>query len=193
MFNETMPDEETKRRKYQDFLVDQFRKNRAAASNPDGLFFYGFSNDHLDEMAADIKLILNRMARPFVFVDCAGKRLRQIVLEALGKTEGSVSLQAAWDEWEDTLQGGALTFVLLRPSAMKDTNRGATVRSFLKITDDAHFKDVRTMSEVVIVDFASFLERNLGEIRPYVKIMPYVDLADSWLDSLGSPSLTTVK
>lgn len=67
------------------------------------------------------------------------------------------------------------------------------VRSFLKITDDAHFKDVRTMSEVVIVDFASFLERNLGEIRPYVKIMPYVDLADSWLDSLGSPSLTTVK
>jgi hypothetical protein len=177
---------------YQRIFMLQLAENRALPENPDGLFFYGFSDSQIDELASDIAVFLPRLARPFVIVDCRGKSLARIVGEAAGVTDGPVTIQKTWTALERRLQHETWTTVFVRFSQAKVTQRPMHARSIIKILDDAHFDGIRAASDIVFIDFASFLEEAWEDVSVYLRLVPRFDTFRAWLDEEPPPSLIQI-
>ncbi len=97
------------------------KRNRATTRNPDGLFLFGFTDEHLDAFRAAAPVAFEQIGRPFTVVDCAGKTLLAVYAEivtGLGHSSPQRQDRAALDEAvEAALLGSTQTVVINRLSA----------------------------------------------------------------------------
>lgn len=179
------------------------RRNRARTHNPDGMFLFGFTDDHLDAFRAAVPVALGQTGRPFAIVDCAGKTMRAVyteIIEGLGQPlPSSGDLHSVGEALEDALRSSARTTVLHRLSGMKGSKRRVTAvaRHFVKVLDDAHYRDVQAFGDVVFIDRASFLEQGWSWFGPYLQLVGPPDPLRDFLDQTssgpgGRPWLTPV-
>ncbi|MEW5994143.1 MAG: hypothetical protein AB1744_07080 [Candidatus Zixiibacteriota bacterium] len=184
---------------YRSILLRHFERNRLSASNPDGIFFFGFDDRHLEEFRGVVPKVLTQLARPFVMVDCAGKTDCQIYREgarALGKdVSDTAGAYIAGRALYDALLHGACTLVLMSLSKGKGSRKSLFARGLIKLLDDAHFDGVRPMSDVIFIDRASFLDKGWEDIGAYLRLVSPFDAASAWIDKMdaGRPTLIPVE
>ncbi len=77
----------------------------------------------------------------------------------------------AWIMFEEILWNSDKVIVVANLSQSKIPSRKSWYgRSLIKINDDAHIKGIRPRSDLVFVDYASFLQRSWSELGPYVDV-----------------------
>lgn len=185
---------------YRALLLRHFQRNRISSMNPDAAFFYGFSDEQIENFGAAIPTVLQQLARPFAVVHCAGKTNRQIYLEAArafgkevaDKTDAYTAAKAL----DDALLNGACTLVLQMLSESKGSYKPGFARSLIKTLDDAHFKGFRAMSDIIYIDRASFLQKAWPDIGAYLRAVGPFDASNAWMDEMakdsGRPTLVPV-
>ena len=178
-------------------------RNRATTHNPDGMFLFGFVDEHLDAFRAAVPVALRQTGRPFTIVDCAGKTLLAVyteIITGLGQpAPESRDRYSAGKALEAALFNTAHTIVVNRLSELKASRRltAAVARHLVKILDDAHYRDVRAFGDVLFIDRASFLERGWDWFGPYLQLVGPPDPLREFLDKRssgpgGRPWLTPV-
>lgn len=185
---------------YRRVLLRHFRQNRTATNNPDTIFFYGFSQTHLSELFDAVPAALAELSRPTAVVNCTGKSYRQVLIEAARAMGASVpdhvKVHNAFSTVEAALRNAALTLVVESLSALKTPNKPGIARSLIKIMDDAHFDNFIAMSDVILIDDASFLQQSWHSIGPYLRPVCALDSFRAWMDELddkhGRPTLRPV-
>lgn len=163
-------------RKYKNIILKEFTSNRQRAFNPNALFFYAFTDSQTDVAEQYILEVLKRHARPHFVVDCSGKRYRQIQEEIVDGEFGRNQRYELHKQFEKSMRlGSGSTFVFKTPSQIKGETKEGRVqiaRELMKILDDAHHDGINTMSDVILIDRASFLESGWDYLSPYVTLVP---------------------
>lgn len=72
---------------------------------------------------------------------------------------------------------------------MNGPRRPLIARAFLKMLDDAHLDGFRTMSDLVFIDWARFLEIGWQDISPYVRVIPHISTLRQLQDANGDPAI----
>lgn len=177
--------DETFYSKYQDIILKELARNRKRASNPNALFFFTFTDTQTTAAVQYVDEVLKRHARPHLIVDCADKTYRRISEEVVGEEFGRNQRYELHQKFEETVRlGSGTTFVFVMPSLMKGETREGRIqiaRELMKILDDAHHDGINTMSDVIIIDRASFLESGHAYLEPYAILVPPIEASfDDW-------------
>ena len=183
---------EDRQSQYQKHILKNFGNNRISSYNSDGIFFYAFNDTQLLEMRNDVASILDRLSRPYQIINCEGKNYKSILLEGAGPLASRRPINQIDKIFREKFQSGSYTLVLFRLSKMKGSRRPLIARTFLKVLDDSHLDGVRTMSDLVFIDRASFLEIGWQEISPYVRVIPHISTLRQLQDGYGDPAIFEV-
>ncbi len=181
-------------KKYEDIITRIFSSNRSRPFNPEAIFFYAFSETQMELSELYLCEFIKRYSRPHLIIDCSEKSYRQIMAEVSEiEIERKIPSWELYESMERKMRlGSGRTFVFKNPSQIKDKTKLEKVqitREIMKILDDAHFSDINTMSDVIIIDRASFLEAGWEYLSAYAKMVapieiPFDDLFPSAKKSL---------
>jgi hypothetical protein len=159
--------------KYKLFLHSLFYNNheRLKGHNPNAGFIQIFKEKQIASIIDRTKGALEWLGRNYIIVDCKNKGIREI------------GRQLPFDKCNNYYDFHRLIqYVFLKTdyvlvfkelSKAKITlNKSATARSWLKINDDAHFKDISPRSDLIFIDYASFLEKSWEDLGLYIQVLP---------------------
>jgi len=136
-------------------------------SNPDSIYLVGFTEEHLDELEKNVKDALKALKKVYKIVECVNKNFIDIVEELSGikyKTN-----QHAYEALKQVQLNNNIVIILKQFSLSKSKNRAAGLcHGLIKNLDDAHFDNIHPQSDLIFIDYASFLEKHFEEIGPYV-------------------------
>jgi hypothetical protein len=89
-----------------------------------------------------------------------------------GDRSTKCSRQLAYQAIEELLLKTDNVLVINEFSKSKSKlDKGYALRDILKIVDDAHFKKIKPASDIVIIDYANFLQRSWTELSVYIRII----------------------
>lgn len=134
--------------------------------NKDLICLYGFTQKDLDRGEQILKDLLKE--RRYAFIDATNKTGTQIIKEIVGGSEGGWEL---WEVLKKTLLREEIIVVLKNISRSKISNKaeGGLVRSIFKTIDDAHIiEKITPKSALVLLDFASFIEKLYEGMSVYI-------------------------
>jgi len=173
---------------YRQNLLLHFEQNRLTKTNPDAIFFFGFTEEHIASFREAIPEALDQLSRPHIVIDCSEKTFKQIYLEAIEESgkhiPQTVPTYEAAQIFNDILLNGAFSLVLAMFSEAKGSHKPGHARSLIKLLDDAHFENYNVMSDVVFIDRAGFLEKSWGDIGHYIRLVGPYNAMRGWMDSV---------
>ncbi len=81
------------------------------------------------------------------------------------------SKRDAWNMFKEIQLNLDKVIVISNLSQSKvPSSKSSQARSLIKINDDAHFEAIKPKSDLVFVDYASFLQRSWSELGPYIDV-----------------------
>jgi len=159
---------------YKLFLAALFYENHKILQGHNSRtgFLVGFDSDHIASICERVKSALDGIGREYLIVEANGKCFADCVTSLTGK-DYHVNYDAFVD-LKEMLLSASKVVVFKEFSKSKIRTRGkkcSMARSIIKILDDAHFSDVRPLSDLIFIDYADFLQHCWDRIRTYLKIM----------------------
>jgi hypothetical protein len=159
--------------KYKLFLYSLFYNNhsRLKGVNPNAGFIQVFNEKQIDSVIERTEEALTWLDRKYIIIDCTGKSVRKL------GTYLPYDKCNTYTDFFKLLQyyllktDYVLVFKEFSKSKLK-RDKAATVRSIIKINDDAHFKEINPSSDIVFIDHASFLEKAWENLGLYIEVLP---------------------
>lgn len=187
-------------RKYQDVILKEFASNRKRSFNPNALFFYAFTEKQANTAELYVREVFKRHARPYIVVDCSGKRYREIIGEVIDQNIGRTPGYELYEQFEAKMRlGSGASFVFKMPSQIKGETKEGRIfiaRELMKILDDAHLDGINTMSDVILIDHASFLESGWNYLSLYATVVGPIETSfEDWFPGAndGHPRIWPVE
>ncbi len=154
-----------------EFLFELFLINHKIqeGKNPLAGFLIGFDAARLEGLAHEIKASLKSLGRECIFIDANGKTLIECINQSTG--ENYRVLHDAFKGLKKILRDSDKVVVFKEFSKCKlRTDKGSMARSIIKIIDDAHFDDIRPLSDLIFVDYAEFLQKSWKDVCTYIRV-----------------------
>ncbi len=137
--------------------------------NPNAGYFVSFTEEKINENINKIVEANKWLERTTILIDAKNRTFKEMAQQIYGSSPNS-ALQA-WNMFEEILLKSNNVIVISNISQSKIPSRkSGYVRSLIKINDDAHFKEIKTKSDILFVDSASFLERSWDNIGTYTSV-----------------------
>jgi hypothetical protein len=136
--------------------------------NPDSIYLAGFTEDHIEHLKNSALEIISETGRPILAVDCAGYTWRQAVSSAVHAEFKTNAEAYGYLERIQTETNSVL--VLTGLSRCKVRAPYGYARGLIKNIDDAHFKNIFPESDLIFIDYASFLEKHWDYIGSYLRV-----------------------
>jgi len=151
------------------FLHSLFTANRGVSRNPNARYFLCFTEEHVAHNTTKVMEALQWLDRVPLHIDARDCSFGDMARQLSGdKPSGT---RDAWIMFEEILWNSDKVIVVANLSQSKIPSRKSWYgRSLIKINDDAHIKGIRPRSDLVFVDYASFLQRSWSELGPYVDV-----------------------
>ncbi len=159
--------------RYTLFLKNLFYRNhdKKRGINPNTGFMVGFHEDHLRKMKETCCNSLLRMKRPYYEVNAKNKTYIEIVHELTN--EHITSNGKALEAMKALLYKSDNAIIISNFSSSKVKSKGRYLRHCIKILDDAHIHYMFPKSDLIIIDYANFLQREWQDIGYYLSILVY--------------------
>jgi len=160
--------------KYRLFVAALFYENHKIlkGNNPRTGFIVGFDSNFIALISEELRSALEHIGREYTIVDANGKSFMDCI-KCITKKDYHANHQAFAD-LKGILLNSSRTVVFTEFSKSKIRTRAKkswTARSIIKILDDAHLSGIRPVSDLIFVDYPTFLEHCWGNIGTYLKIM----------------------
>ncbi len=158
--------------RYKLFLYTLFYNNhqRKNGINPNAGFIVLFDKKQIESTVKKVEEALKWLGRKYIIVDGNGKNLRQ-----LGESfpyERCNTYGDFYSVLKYYLLNSDHVIIFKEFSLSKIKARKAGIaRSLIKIIDDAHFHKISPLSDLVFLDYATFLEKSWDDIGLYLDIM----------------------
>jgi hypothetical protein len=137
--------------------------------NPNAGYFVSFTEEQINANTNKIVEANEWFERTTVLIDAKNRTFKEMAQQIYGSSPNS-TLQA-WNMFKEILLTSNNVIVISNISQSKIPSRkSGYVRSLIKINDDAHFKEIKTKSDILFVDSASFLERSWDNIGTYTSV-----------------------
>lgn len=152
------------------FLNYSFLRNKKLShgKNPDSIYLAGFTEEHIQHLKDQAIEVITDNKRPVLVVECKGRTWRKAISEAVS-LEFKTNTEAY--EYLENLQKETNTALLVvELSRCKVRTPQNYTRSLIKNIDDAHFKGIYPESDLIFVDYASFLEKHWQYIGLYLRV-----------------------
>ena len=156
---------------YKLFLSALFYKNHKIKEghNPNAGFLVGFNPDIVEYIVHQIESALKSIGRKYIVIEANEKTFIECINPLVNKNHNTS--HDAFLSLKEILLNSDKVVVFKEFSKCKwKTNKGSMVRGIIKILDDAHIKGIRPISDLLFVDYASFLEKNWDYVSTYIKI-----------------------
>lgn len=152
------------------FLNYSFLLNKKLhkGKNLDSVFLAGFTEEHIEHLKERALEILAETKRPIVVIDFVGRTWCQAISVAAGR-EFKTGMEA-YGHLDYLQKQTNSILVVVGLSKCKERRREGYARSLIKNLDDAHFKGIYPESDLVLIDYASFLEKHWSYIGPYLRV-----------------------
>ena len=136
--------------------------------DPNILFIYAFTQQGIDETELMLRdLLLNKK---YMFLDATDTKSSLQFLKRLFNQEKGVG-RTLWAQLMNILLNEDMILIVKYISLSKISHSGSFMRKIFKITDDAFdFEaslEAKTQSSLIILDFPSYLERNMKTFGYY--------------------------
>lgn len=156
--------------KHKLFLHALYTENHQSKNkNPNCAYFIAFDNDQVNYHVNKIIKANNWLGRKQIVVDASNCSFRQLICKIFN--DNPKNNNHAFDMLRTLLLESDNVLVISNLSKSKlSPNKSRWVRSFIKVNDDAHFDDITSMSDILFVDSASFLEHSWQDIGSYLEI-----------------------
>ena len=159
--------------KYKLFLHSLFYNNheRLKGSNPNAGFIQIFNESQIDSISNRTEEALKWLNRRYILIDCKDKTIKGIGADL--PYEKCNSFYDFFRSLQYYLLETNHVLVFKELSKSKITrNKSDLTRSIIKINDDAHFKGITPLSDIIFIDHASFLQKAWENIGLYIEILP---------------------
>lgn len=159
--------------KYKLFLHSLFYNNheRLKGSNPNAGFIQTFNERQINSVLSRTEEALKWLNRRYIIIDCRDKTIKEV-----GANLPYEKCNSFYDFFK-LLQYYLLetnhVLVFKELSKSKITrNLSDLTRSIIKINDDAHIKGITPLSDILFIDYPSFLQKAWENIGLYMEILP---------------------
>lgn len=133
--------------------------------NPNSIYLAGFTEEHLDSLADNVRDGLHCNKKPNHYIDMTGKTKTYFY-------ESLIGYKAKRDDWEklfdDCLYNTNQVLVIKGLSKAKYRGVEILFRELIKTLDDAHNKGIHPKTDIVFIDYPSFLQKHYKSIGPYL-------------------------
>jgi hypothetical protein len=156
--------------KHKLFLYSLFTNNQSEGNiNPNAGFFISFNEEQINLSTASTLNALEWLDREPVIIEAKNCTFKNIAKQLFGTNPNDT--RDAWLMFEDILLSSNRVIVISNMSQSKIPSRKSwTARSLIKINDDAHLRGIKPTSDILFVDYASFLQRSWSELGAYIEI-----------------------
>jgi len=153
------------------FFSGVFESNHRTPTNPNPQCIYlpAYTTGHLNTLETLARKALAELGRNTVYVDAldkTGLAICEAITNQAFRTAGD-----GFNAVAEMIAETDTVLVIKGFSEAKMSHKGGFARGLIKCLDDAHIHGRRQEGDVVFVDYASFLEKNWGQIGPYLSIM----------------------
>lgn len=157
--------------KHKLFLHALYTSNhRDKNANPNAGYCVAFTEEHFDKHFSAILEANEWLGRETLFVDAKNATFREIASQLYGTKPGTET--EAWKMFQEILLISRNVVVISGISKSKiASGKSDYARSIIKINDDAHFRNIFPVSDIVFVDSAAFLERSWRQLGTYINIL----------------------
>jgi len=159
-------------------ILDLLDSNKHT-ENPDLIFIYAFTQSGIEEAEKELRNHLEGMN--YLMVDAAGTKNINRLLKKILKMEGNID--SLWKALADKMLNQEIILTIKNMSLSKIPSSGGYIREIFKIMDDAwepEKKDGKIIqrhkkpkSSLILLDFPSYLEKNMGSSFGYYAIPVY--------------------
>jgi hypothetical protein len=133
-------------------------------------FLIGFDSAGIEGLTREIKAVLKNLDREYILIDANGKTFNQCIQIFTGKKYHTLNNPFA--DLRKILLNTEKVVIFKELSKCKlKNNKSSMVRSIIKILVDAHFNDIRPLSDLLFVDYAEFLQKSWEYICPFIKVI----------------------
>jgi hypothetical protein len=132
----------------------------------------GFDSDHIAGISKQVRFALDSVGREYIAIEANGKSFADCV-KSFTKRDYHITHDAFVD-LKKMLLNSSKTVVFKEFSKSKIRTKGekcSMIRSVIKIIDNAHFSNIRPLSDLIFIDYADFLQHCWHSISTYLKIM----------------------
>ena len=145
--------------------------SRLKGINPNAGFIQIFNDKQIDSIIESTEKALKWLGRKYIIINCNGKSVRKL------GTYLPYDKCNTFTDFFKLLQhylletDSVLVFKEFSKSKLK-MDKAAIARSIIKINDDAHFKGIIPSSDILFIDYASFLEKAWENLGLYIEVLP---------------------
>ncbi|EBQ9564243.1 hypothetical protein DPT59_12460 [Salmonella enterica subsp. enterica serovar Stanleyville] len=150
------------------FLSHVFTLNTQFQTNMQCVYLPAFSESQIELLEKSTSEALNILNRNFVFVDARDKSALAICESITNSSFRTV--HNGFTAVKEMIMNTDIIIILIGISKANMARKEGFTRGLIKTIDDAHFKNVIPESNIIFIDYASFLEKNWDYIGPYLSV-----------------------
>lgn len=133
--------------------------------NPNSIYLAGFTDNHLDALEEGVMSGLECNHKQCLFIDMKDQPASYLYEKIVGS-------KVPRDQWakrvDEKLYHSDQVLIIKTMSKSKIKHPEDTFRELIKTLDDAHFKNIHPKTDLVFIDYASFLEKHYEHIGTYL-------------------------
>lgn len=133
--------------------------------NPNSIYLAGFTEDHLNNLADNVLSGLHCNQKPNHYIDMTDQTKTYFYESLFG-------YKASRDDWgklfDDCLYNTNQVLVIKGLSKSKYRGVQFLYRELIKALDDAHIYGIHPKTDIVFIDYPSFLQKHYDYIGPYL-------------------------
>lgn len=138
--------------------------------NPKAAYYICFSQDQILSKEASVTQALEKIGRKYIVLNASNKTFRQLgefIIDNKCPTQ-----EAAYKAIENLLLYTDYVLVITELSKLKSKQKALVLRSLVKIIDDAHFDKIYPSADLVLIDYADFIQKSWNCVGTYLKLIP---------------------
>lgn len=142
--------------------------------NRNQLYFMALEENGINRIAEKVRFFLenSEYRKKHILLYCNEKTEKEILLLIAKYLKmpmtKNIEITYFFNVFKEALYYDDKVFVFVELSKSKIKNVEGLYRSIIKIIDDAHFKDISPQSNIIFIDYASFLEKHYDYIGTYL-------------------------
>jgi hypothetical protein len=156
--------------KHQLFLYSLFSSNQREGNvNPNAGYFLSFNEEQISHNMSAILNALEWLERKAVIIEAKDCTFKNMAMQLYGTKPNDT--HDAWLMFEEVLLTSDEVIVISNLSQSKiPSGKSGIARSLIKTNDDAHLRGIKPKSEILFIDYATFLQRSWSELGNYIEI-----------------------
>ena len=156
--------------KHKLFLYSLFTSNQREGNiNPNAGYFLSFNEEQINQNKSAVLDALEWLDREPVIIEAKNCTFKNMAKQLYGSKPNDT--HDAWLMFEEILLNSHEVIVISNLSQSKiPSGKSGVAKSLIKTNDDAHFRGIKTKSDILFIDYAAFLQRSWSELGAYIEI-----------------------